>query len=100
MKAPYANHIARISVASCGVISLEINGKSSYYSRYQEVFKLTSTTSDHIVATLKSTFARHGIPEVLRSDNGPQCVNEAVKPRTKSYGFHLITSSLGYTQSN
>ena len=32
------------------------------------VFTLTSTTSSHNVATLTSTFARHGIPEVLRKN--------------------------------
>jgi len=35
-----------------------------YYSRYVEVAVMTKTT--------KSTFARHGIPEQVRSDNGPQ----------------------------
>ena len=43
-----------------------------YFSRYPEVVKLSSTTSNAVIAVLKSTFARHGIQEVLRSDNGPQ----------------------------
>ena len=42
------------------------------FSCYLKVVELTSTTSATIILVLKSIFARHGIPEVLRSDNGPQ----------------------------
>ncbi len=42
-----------------------------YFSRYPEVVKLTSTISAAIITALKAIFSRHGIPEVLRSDNGP-----------------------------
>jgi hypothetical protein len=43
-----------------------------YFSRYPEIAKFTSTTSLAVINVLKSIFARHGIPEVIRSDNGPQ----------------------------
>ena len=43
-----------------------------YFSRYPEVTKLTSITSATTISVLKSIFSRYGIPEVLRSDNGPQ----------------------------
>ena len=42
-----------------------------YFSRYPEVIQLTSTTSTAVIRTLKSVFSRHGIPETVRSDNGP-----------------------------
>ena len=43
------------------------------YSRYVEVAATTKTTkSSEVITALKSIFARHGIPEQLRSDNGPQ----------------------------
>ena len=38
-----------------------------YFSRYPEVIQLTSTTSAAVIRTL----SRHGIPETVRSDNGP-----------------------------
>ena len=38
----------------------------------REGWQLTSTTSPSLIKALKGIFARHGIPEVLRSDNGPQ----------------------------
>ena len=43
-----------------------------YFSRYPEVIKLASTTSRSVIVALQSTFARHGIPEIVVSDNGPQ----------------------------
>ena len=44
-----------------------------YYSRYVEVITLRgSTSSKSVIAALKTMFARHGIPDELRSDNGPQ----------------------------
>ena len=43
-----------------------------YFSRYPEVIQLKSTTSHNVIAVLKSVFSRHGIPEILNSDNGPQ----------------------------
>ena len=43
-----------------------------YFSRYPEVTKLTTTTSAAVISHLKNVFSHHGIPEVVRSDNGPQ----------------------------
>ena len=48
----------------------------------------------------KSIFARHGIPEQIISDNGPQYTSEAFKQFAKSYGFDHITSSPYFPQSN
>jgi hypothetical protein len=41
-----------------------------YYSKYPEIRKLKKTTSNDIIEVFKEIFARHGIPEVVRSDNG------------------------------
>ena len=71
-----------------------------YYSRYPELVKLSSTTSPSIVKALKGIFARHGIPEVLRSDNGPQFDSEVMTAFASEYEFSHITSSPRYPQSN
>ena len=42
-----------------------------YFSRYVEIAQLSHTRSTDVIVHLKSIFARHGIPEVLVSDNGP-----------------------------
>ncbi|KAJ8348836.1 hypothetical protein SKAU_G00274250 [Synaphobranchus kaupii] len=49
---------------------------------------------------LKSIFARHGIPETLVTDNGPQFSGMAFAAFAESYGFHHVTSSPKYPQSN
>lgn len=71
-----------------------------YYSRFPEVISLSSTTSTAVIAAVKSTFARHGIPDVFVSDNGPQFSSRVFAEFAQTYGFHHITSSPGYPQSN
>lgn len=58
-----------------------------YFSRYPEVHQLRSTTTQSIVNTLKTAFARHGIPEVLRSDNGPQFSSHEFAEFANRYQF-------------
>jgi hypothetical protein len=43
-----------------------------YYSRYNEIARLYSTSSNAVINHLKSIFARHRIPQTFISDNGPQ----------------------------
>ena len=44
-----------------------------YYSRYVEDVALPKSTSSlKIIQALKTVFTRHGIPDEVRSDNGPQ----------------------------
>ena len=71
-----------------------------FYSRYIEMALLSSTSSSMVVHHLKSIFARHGIPEKLRSDNGPQYSSYEFKQFCKSYGIDHVTSSPMYPQSN
>ena len=47
-----------------------------YFSRYPEICKLSTTTSQGIINALRPLFGRHGIPEILRSNNGPQYVSQ------------------------
>lgn len=71
-----------------------------YFSRYPEIVKLPATTSTAIIVALKSIFSRHGIPEIVRSDNGPQYASQEFATFADSYGFRLVTSSPRYPQSN
>ena len=53
------------------------NGKDylvtvDYYSNFAEVDRLSKTTSKSVIKRLKQHFARHGIPDTLITDNGPQ----------------------------
>ncbi len=88
-----------------GMDLFELKGKPyllvvDYFSRYVEIVKLTSTTSSAIIDHLKSLFARHGIPETVRADNGPQFKAASFARFADEYGFTRTTSSPHYQQSN
>ena len=72
----------------------------NHVSRFPEVVKLTSTTSLNIIDALKDIFARHGIPETVVSDNGPQYSSLEFFQFSQKYNFQHITSSPYYSQSN
>lgn len=71
-----------------------------YYSRYFELDRLHSTTAAAVIHKLKASFARHGIPETLISDNGPQYRCREFEGFANTWGFTHITSSPHYPQSN
>ena len=71
-----------------------------YFSRYPEVQKLKSTTTQSIVNTLKAAFARHSIPEILRSDNGPQFSSQEFKSFANKYNFQQNISRPHFPSSN
>lgn len=64
------------------------------------MIQLTSTTSVSIISALKSVFSRHGIPEIMRSDNGPQYCSSEFMSFASSYGFQHLTSSPKFPQSD
>ena len=47
-----------------------------YYSRYFEVELIGSVTSSKIIESLEKIFCTHGLPESLKTDNGPQFVSD------------------------
>ena len=71
-----------------------------YYSRYIEVARLNQTTAEEVILHTKSIFARHGIPDLVVSDNGPQYSSEAYANFARKFQFEHITSSPHYPQSN
>lgn len=71
-----------------------------YYSRYFEVDELTTTSSASVIRKLSTHFARHGIPELFMSDNGPQYASDEFAEFASTWDFKHITSSPGYPQSN
>ncbi|XP_011410334.1 PREDICTED: uncharacterized protein K02A2.6-like [Amphimedon queenslandica] len=73
---------------------------ADYYSRFIEVKQMASTTATKVIEALKSIFSRHGIPEVLISDNGPQFASSEMQEFAAQYRFTHITSSPLYPQSN
>ena len=83
----------------------EVNGRHylvmvDYYSNFIEVDHLTETTSQKVIECCKCQFARHGIPDVLISDNGPQFSSTLFHQFSEKYQFEHHTSSPHYPQSN
>ncbi|UYV84209.1 K02A2.6-like [Cordylochernes scorpioides] len=72
---------------------------ADYNSRFPELALLEDQTTHSTIIHCKSIFAPHGILEEVRSDNGPQFGLE-FKRFAKEYGFHHITSSPRFPQSN
>ena len=58
------------------------------------------TQSRDIVGHLKAIFAGHGIPEQLRSDNGPQFNSTEFAQFAKEWGFQHNTTSPKFPQAN
>ena len=71
-----------------------------YFSRYVELSKLSATTSQDVINHMKSIFARHGIPNEVVSDNGPQFSSNVFHSFAGEYGFVHTTSSPRYPQGN
>ena len=53
-----------------------------------------------MIDSMKETFSRFGIPEIVRSDDGPQFTSEQFSHFAQTYGFEQITSSPLFPQSN
>ena len=70
-----------------------------YLSNYFEVDRLPTKRVCDIVYVLKQQFARHGIPDIVFSDNSPFLSRE-FKIFAANYEFRHETSSPRYPQSN
>ena len=50
-----------------------------YFSNFFEIDYLLDTTSETVIAKLKHHFARHGIPDKVVSDGGPQYTSQSFR---------------------
>ena len=67
----------------------------NYYSRFFEIDVIHSTTSRVVIRCLDSHFARHGVPDGLRSDIGPQFISAEFTGFLQELGIvHHRTSPL------
>nr|XP_040583535.1 uncharacterized protein K02A2.6-like [Lepeophtheirus salmonis] len=58
-----------------------------YYSRFIEVTELTNQRASAVIMELKRIFARHGVPKILVSDNGPCYSSQEFSRFAKEWGF-------------
>ena len=71
-----------------------------YFSRYIEIAHLNVASANTVIAALKEAFSRHGTPETVMSDNGPQYSCALFRDFATEYGFTHVTSSPRYPQAN
>ncbi|XP_061180813.1 uncharacterized protein K02A2.6-like [Saccostrea echinata] len=73
---------------------------TDYFSNFFEIDALDRMTSHEIIKRLRAQFARHGIPDLCVSDNGPQFASEEFAKFAQLWEFQHVTSSPHYPQSN
>ena len=61
---------------------------------------MSDTRSSSVITSLKSQFTRHGISNIVRSDNGPEFSSSDFIMFSKEWNFEHITSSSHYAPSN
>ena len=71
-----------------------------YFTSYPEVTLLTETTSSAIIAHTKSIFARHGLPDTVITNNGPQFTSPEYGDFAKQWEFKHATSSPLHSRAN
>ena len=74
----------------------------NYYSKMSIVRKMPTSqcNSAKTITVLKELFAEHGIPEEIRSDNGPQFAGHLFAEFTKDWNIKHSTSSPRNPRSN
>ena len=74
---------------------------ADYYSKYPFVRKIPrgQSNSKTVVNLTKQIFSEHGVPQIVRSDNGPHFQGHYPE-FAKEYGFQHVTSSPHYPRSN
>ncbi|XP_078253747.1 ER membrane protein complex subunit 2 isoform X1 [Rhinoraja longicauda] len=70
------------------------------YSKWLEVFKMSSITSQATITRLRRLFAAYGLPEHIVTDNGTQFTSEEFKNFMQQNGILHSTSAPGHPASN
>ena len=89
-----------------GIVFFYSKGKDylltiDYFSRFVEALAMQkSKKANAVIYALKEVFARYGIPEKLRSDNGPPFDCAEFTHFAKQWDIELVPSSPKYPKSN
>ena len=69
-------------------------------AKYWDLDQLNGTDAEFTILQMKKIFARHGVPEVVISDYGPQYARKEFKEFSESWNFHHYTSSPHHPKGN
>lgn len=83
----------------------EFDGKdylicADYFLDFFEIDRLHGKTGKEVIGKMKAQIARHGIPDVIVTDNGPPFNSGEFRDFAEKYEFEHRTSSPCYPQSN
>lgn len=105
-KEPLINHeIPEVPWNKVGADIFHFRNKSfiiivDYFSKFVEMEELNSLKSKEVIEKLKRIFVRHGIPQTVMTDNGPEFSSTDFRNFSYEWNFIHRTSSPGYAQSN
>ena len=71
-----------------------------FYSDFIDFKMLEENTSSGVIKFLKEQFSRHGLPDILVTDNGQQFTSQELKQFTHSWEFLHVSSSPHHHKSN
>jgi len=71
-----------------------------YLTKWVEADPLQTAESDDVIFFLKKTFSRHGIPEILVTDNGPQFTSDKTKAFLDLHDVYVHYISTYHPASN
>lgn len=71
-----------------------------YFTKWVEAEPLVKTESTDVIQFLTKVFSRHGIPEVLITDNGTQFTSDATKGFLDLYGIFVHYTNVYHPESN
>ncbi|GFS09105.1 integrase core domain [Elysia marginata] len=64
-----------------------------YHSRWLKIMFLKNTTATSVINKLKAIFSTHGLPDCIKSDNGPQLLSREIKSFLNDMEILTVTSS-------
>ncbi|XP_064482820.1 uncharacterized protein K02A2.6-like [Ornithodoros turicata] len=71
-----------------------------YFSKFFELAPLKKTATEDVISKLEPIFARFWVPDVIRSDNGPQFTSHDFKRFLSKHDIRHVTWSPYYPQGN
>ena len=95
----------RPTVGKIGTDLFTISGRDylvtvDYFSNFYEIDFLADTLSETAISKPKNHFVRHGIPDTVISDNGPQFSSEAFRNFAEKWEFDHERISPGNSKAN
>ena len=71
-----------------------------YFTGWVEARPLQSTESSEVISFLLDVFSRHGIPEVVIEDNGPQFISSQTKGFLDIYNVYIKPATTYHPETN